>query len=295
MNRFLVAVLRIRDRIRAAMVSEALDISAQSGLFALADPVYGQETYAWLLFLCLGVVLGIGALIVVGVIFRNTRLNRPPPLHTVSMHSPLARSRNLHFLAHMGPRRWLAVRSENQQAVMNALDLHNPYTCSWIDGLSQLGDHHLVISPAIQGWILVMGPGLPDPSEDADRTFHFLRRLSQQLGQIQFFSFNRPVLHQSWVRMFNGQVIRAYAWAGETVWNQGARTALERKLGMVCMDYGECLPTEVSPNNFEPLAANMEKIPILAAKWSLDPFAINDNHPILERGIAGKLFFSHTP
>ncbi len=115
--------------------------------------------------------------------------------------------------------RWMVVRSNHLASVQSALGLHNPIPCSWGEGMSRLSERRLFVSPPIKGWILVVGHGLPDPSDDIDRCFHFLAKLSRTLGEIQFFSANRPVNHHAWVRAESGQVRRAYAWAGETLWN----------------------------------------------------------------------------
>ncbi len=45
-----------------------------------------------------------------------------------------------------------------------------------------------------------------------------VHRLSHQLGYIQFFSANQAIDHQAWVRAEDGDIERAYAWAGETLW-----------------------------------------------------------------------------
>ena len=255
----------------------------------------GSQLYGWLFPSTLGLVLGIG-LVWLAMIGRQTRERRRiSHVLPTGSRSPLARSRDLHFLTFTGPRRWLAIRSQNQRTVMTALGLHDPYPCCWIEGLSQLHEHQLVLSPPIQGWILVMGPGLPEPAEDIDHCFHFLQGLSRQIGHVQFFSFNRAVFHHAWVKMFNGQVIRAFAWAGETLWNQGHLTSLERKLGMRCPFYGESFSPGGSLQVSETQGANLDKIPQLAVKWSLDPFAIDDRHPVLERGIAGKLLHPRSP
>ena len=65
---------------------------------------------------------------------------------------------------------------------------------------------------------------------------------------------------------------RAYAWAGETVWNQGVRTGAEIELSMKCFGYGEH-PATGSWAAVEWMAANVAKVPLLAARWSLDPGA----------------------
>ena len=69
--------------------------------------------------------------------------------------------------------------------------------------------------------------------------------------------------------MDEGCVTRAYAWAGETLWNQGVKTLPEIELGLKCFAYGE---SPATTNNAE---ANVKKVPLLAARWSLDPAAIN--------------------
>ena len=98
------------------------------------------------------------------------------------------------------PNRWVAIRSTNPQAVQTALGLHNPTPCSWMDGMARVSDQKLFISPPVNGWVLVVGSLLPEPSEDVDACFRFLQRLSRELGEVQFFSVNRAVGHHAWAR-----------------------------------------------------------------------------------------------
>ena len=65
---------------------------------------------------------------------------------------------------------WLAVKSTSVQAVQSALSLHNPKPCSWAEGLSGDRVQSLFVSPPVAGWILVLGPALPDPADDIDGT-----------------------------------------------------------------------------------------------------------------------------
>ncbi len=83
-------------------------------------------------------------------------------------------------------------------------------------------------------------------------------------------------------------MLRAYAWAGRTLWLQGARTTAEKELGLKCFDYGE---TGEAGSFGKPnvMAANVEKVPLLAARWSLDPEEIDEQFLEQERGIAGEL------
>jgi len=186
--------------------------------------------------------------------------------------------------------RWCVVRKRNVSAVQSALGLHNATPCSWNEGTSGLGHHKLFVSPPIRGWILIVGPGLPDPCEDPDRCFHFLVRLSRVLGQVQFFSSNRAANHHAWVRGDHGKIRRAYAWAGETLWNQGSLTPAERELTLQCLDYGEkSSGVELSGAAG---SSNSERVYQLAARWSFDPAGINESMLRTGLGIAGDLIHS---
>jgi len=183
------------------------------------------------------------------------------------------------------PAAWLAIRSRNLHAVQSALGLHHAKPCSWMEGLA--GEEKLFIAPPVKGWILVIGSGLPDPAEDVDACFRFLLDLSRKLGSVQFFSASRVLHHHAWVRLEAGRVLRAYAWAGRTIWKQGLRTQAEHELGLKCLDYSD--PTDRA--SFTPpdaMAANADKVPLLAARWSLDPAEIDERFLEHERGIAGE-------
>jgi hypothetical protein len=181
------------------------------------------------------------------------------------------------------PDRWLVVKAKDPQVVQAALALRQPTPCSWEEGLMEARDNKLFISPSIAGWVLVMGAGLPGPFDDVDQCFHFLSGLSRKLGQVQFFCASRVVPQHAWVLMERGRVFRAYAWAGETVWNQGPVTAAERDLDLRCFDYG-------TEQNFfvvkEDMAANTERIGQLAARWSIDPATVGPG-AWAGRGIVG--------
>jgi hypothetical protein len=171
------------------------------------------------------------------------------------------------------PNRWLAIKTADIGQVQEALGLHNPIPCTIPEGIGRTGDGKLFVSPPIDGWILVVGQGLPDPADDIDRVFHFMTRLSARLGAVQFFCSNRPVNHHAWIRTENGRIYRAYAWAGETLWNEGEPTAAEKELGLKCFDYGE-IPSIFPFSARESHFANADKVALLAARWSLDPTAI---------------------
>ncbi len=186
------------------------------------------------------------------------------------------------------PARWLTVKSNNPAAVQAALGLSHPTPCSLEEGLAEARDDKLFISPSINGWVLVVGSGLPDPAEDVDHCYRFLTQVSRKVGQVQFFTASRVLNYHAWALMEKGRIFRAYAWAGDTVWNQGPVTAAERDLDMVCFDYG------AETNVFtvrESLAANCEKVCLLASRWGVDPAMLGSAN-WRGRGIVGELSHS---
>ena len=251
-----------------------------------------SELVAALLLLVLGIALGIGltCLLMVVHFLRKGRLVNSLPGRR---KETLPRERRFHAPLFHAPTRWLAVRSGNPHLVQAALGLHNPTPCSWEEGLSAAHDQKLFISPPVRGWVLVMGTNLPEPSDDVDKCFRFILDLSRKLGQVQFFSLNRPVNHHAWVQADQGSVRRAYAWAGKTVWNQGALTRAELELGLKCFAYGDG-EERLDFGRPDPAALNTERLPILAARWSVDPTSIDARMLREHQGIAGQLLRSRT-
>ena len=225
----------------------------------------------------LGFVLGSGTMALVWMLalHRRMRGTRLVPLHVEPFPS---------FQMAFAPRpaSWLAVRSLDRKAVQTALGLDHFAPCSWAGGMT--GGHGFFIGPPVNGWIIVTGSGLPNPDSDADECYRFLTELSRKLGHVQFFQAERVLHHHAWVHVENGVVKRAYAWAGETVWNQGNKTADEEELSMKCFGYGE-YPSTASWAAAEWTAANAAKVPLLAARWSLDPARIDGS---LRKRVAGE-------
>ena len=182
------------------------------------------------------------------------------------------------------PACWLAIRGHNLAAVQAALGLSDAQPCSWSEGLS--GGRQFFISPPFNGWMLVFGAGLPDPAEDIDDCFRFLMDLSRRVGQVQMFKADESLQHHAWACIQAGRVVRAYAWAGKTLWHQGMKTAAEIDLELNCFGYGESSSATVWGAN-ELLAANVEKVPQLASRWSVNPSAIDPRFLEASRGVAG--------
>jgi hypothetical protein len=254
-------------------------------------PEYTNQVVAGMLILSLSSVLILGLILslLVITVTRRGRLGTMPEARENS--DAVLKPRRYQPTVFDQPCRWLVIRSSNLGAVQAAFDLHNPTPCSWVEGISQLSQHNLFIAPPINGWILVIGQGLPDPAEDVDDCYRFIVRLSREFGHVQFYVANRAVNHHAWVRAEEGWVRRAYAWAGETVWNQGQRAQAEIDLGLKCFDYGES-PLELGLVSGDTHHANAEKVLFLASRWSFDPTSIDETMQPAAQGISGDLLHS---
>ncbi|MDB6125294.1 MAG: hypothetical protein JWQ71_4287 [Pedosphaera sp.] len=241
-----------------------------------------------LLLTVLGLVLVTGMFLTfLVIVWRRRQLNSGmPQVEDHKEPSPYQPSGFRHSILRR-PSCWLAIRNRNLLTVQSALALHNSKPCSWVDGLAGNGEQKLFLSPPVNGWILVIGSALPEPNEDVDVCFRFLVDLSRKVGHVQLFSANSMLNHHAWAQVENGHVVRAYAWAGRTLWNQGKTTQPEKDLAMKCYDYTE-IP-DISPfGSSEPIATNSDKVHFLAARWSIDPDEIDERFIEQEWGIVGE-------
>ena len=233
-------------------------------------------------------VLVMGGFIVY-LIIRWRHMRGVAGLNKVTEEKDQAQEEEIHH-SHLILRRptcWLAIKNRNPMAVQCALALHNSKPCSWLEGLAGDGEQKLFVSPPVSGWILVIGSALPDPGDDVDTCFRFLVELSRKLGHVQFFNANVMLNQHAWVQAEAGRILRGYAWAGKTLWNQGATTSAENDLALKCYDYTEVadVPQFGSP---DPIANNSEKVHLLAARWSIDPDDIDERFIEHEWGIVGE-------
>jgi hypothetical protein len=88
------------------------------------------------------------------------------------------------------------------------------------------------------------------------------------------------------VRLENGKVSRAYAWAGKTLWNQGTASRAETDLGLKCFQYFESADRLFDQS--DTIINTVEKVSLLAGRWSLDPSTVDEHLFEHVYGIAGE-------
>ena len=142
---------------------------------------------------------------------------------------------------------WLAIKSTEPKAVIQALGLQGAQPSSWEVGIStaygQTGQSEpeplAFVSPPVNGWIFVVSPHLPYPdhrkgaSHDAigARFDSMFRALATKFEQVQFFGSYRVVGYDAWARARSGKVERVFCFIdGEVYANDGPQSAEERLL-----------------------------------------------------------------
>ena len=186
------------------------------------------------------------------------------------------------------PRTWLAVKSRNSDEVVRAIGLQQVESCPCGEGVTDFEARRIFVSPSANGWVVISGRQVPGPAEDIDSCFRFLTELSGRVGHLQYFHANPALGHHAWAKIIDDQVVRAYAWTGETVWNQGEFTLAEQKSGLRCFDYGQEAGGD-SYSNWELSGGNVDRVPLLARIWSVDPAALLDSGWQYKRGWSGRL------
>ena len=228
----------------------------------------------------------LGAVVFIAFAARWHRLSLQSPDRSSLEFKPTFAVKTLraHDFTTPRPRLWLAIHHPDAAGVFATLGLNYPQPSHWTECVP--GSGKMFVSVPVNGWTLVAGDGIPDPAEDVDRCYKFLVNLSTALGHVQLFAIDPVFSQQAWARLESGRVIRAYAWAGRTLWNQGSLTAEERRLGMKCFAYGE----EMDAFDWalrDSVSDNLPKISLLAASWSLDPAELEAVPSTQTAGAAG--------
>lgn len=164
---------------------------------------------------------------------------------------------------------WLAAPTASPEAVADALDLRRRTSLPWREGTGAAYEQGVFIARPVPGWTLAHGrTHLIDELEAPGPRFpDWLRHLSDQLGEVQFFLNDRSSGHFSWARAVAGEITRAYYYGDMTVFRDlGAPTDIER-------EFGAATPYE-------------QHVMRVARSWSISPDDIPDDS-VTASGIYG--------
>lgn len=174
---------------------------------------------------------------------------------------------------------WFAIRTRDPLAVIEELGLVGPEPCNWSSGLGTvydrgLGDRHVFVSPAVNGWTFVVGLSLPHPVGRSfiDKCTPVLVSLGGRFAEVQYFFTFPPIDFFAWARVLDGRLVRAFAVGDEgVIWSKGRTTREERALGLSLFELRGVRGRRGDAGGEIILHPTEEHVMRLAHRWSLDP------------------------
>lgn len=178
---------------------------------------------------------------------------------------------------------WLAVRTRDTNRVAEVLGLESPQPCNWQSGIGSvydatLGENHVFIAPPVNGWTLVAGLSLPHPVGRAfiDKCTPLLLDLGAEFIEVQYF-FSYPLIDFfAWARIVDGKLVRAFGIGDEGIlWNKGKPTKEEKALGLKLFELRGVKGRKGDAGGEMILYPTEDHLMRIAARWSLDPTALD--------------------
>jgi hypothetical protein len=193
---------------------------------------------------------------------------------------------------------WLAIRTNDTPAVIDALGLRYIRACNWRSGLTAaydeaLAESFLFVSPPVQGWTFVVGLGLPHPLGRTflDKATPLLLALGGRFPDVQYYFSYPPIDFFAWARVRDGALVRAFATGDEgIVWNKGRPSHEEQALGLRLYELRGVQARRGDTGGALLLHPTEDQVMQVAAGWSLDPTRIDALH-----GPPGVGFLASTP
>lgn len=179
---------------------------------------------------------------------------------------------------------WFAVTTDNKIRLAEVLKIENLSDCNWQVGIDKAYSGSVFITPAIDGWTLACGWGLPhsDTKEGIQEVKSILQTLSKEFGEAQFFCTHRVAEYHCWIKAVRGHIERVYSYSGELGENiaiEGQPTKFEQTLNLI-----NTFSDEAKDKNYferEDLVCPDEDLLMqVAGHWSIDPTQLDERKDI---------------
>jgi hypothetical protein len=178
---------------------------------------------------------------------------------------------------------WLAIRTGDTAAVVDALAIEAPELANWRSGIGTVycddySETHVFVSPPVEGWTFVIGLALPHPLGRSflDKSTQLLLDLGGRFPEVQYF-FTYPLIDFfAWARIDDGKLTRAFAVGDEgTLWNKGKITREETSLGLKLFELRGVRGRRGEAGGEILMHPTEEHVLMLASRWSLDPTRVD--------------------
>lgn len=177
---------------------------------------------------------------------------------------------------------WIVVRSTDTNAVASTLPLRSRSAANWRTGIDAADKGGSVfVSPPVRGWVCIIGEWAAGTSErsSVQAVAKVVAELSSRFGEAQGYATHRVVEYHHWIMAKDGQVIRSFAYlgeSGEVLSNLGTPTEAEKRLRFAAQ-----VPEEWSPSE--------EDVMAVASAWSFDPTKLNSSSGPAANGIVARI------
>ena len=232
-------------------------------------------------------------LVMIGVTVAVAALRLAPRIGDGRVVFPTEPDRPVPFGYQMA---WLAIRSRDTAAVAAALGLEAVQNCNWNSGIGTvydrtLGQHHVFVSPPVNGWTFVVGLPLPQPigGTFTDKATPLLTSLGGRFIEVQMFVAFPPVDLFAWARLIDGRLVRAFAVGDQgIVWNKGKTTKEERALGLKLFELRGVRDRRGDAGGPLILHPTEHHVMKVAHKWSMDPTRLGPKSSPEALGLVGR-------
>lgn len=189
---------------------------------------------------------------------------------------------------------WLAVKNADPGQLAFDIGLVNPVGANWNSGIGTvyddiLGEHHVYVTPAVEGWCFVVGLSLPHPAGGSfiDKHTPLLVSLGNRYREVHYF-FSYPLIDFfAWARFIDGRLLRSFAINDSgVVCNVGRVTREERALGLKLFELRGVRGRKGDAGGELILHPTEEHVLRLAGAWGIDPLGIG-RHPATGLGVIG--------
>ena len=177
---------------------------------------------------------------------------------------------------------WMVVRSTDPGAVVSALPIRLKNAADWHTGINAAyKGGSIFVSPPVGGWVCIIGEWAMGTGErdSVQAVAKIVGDLSGRFGEAQGYATNRVIEYHHWILAKHGQVIRCFAYLGESgemLSNVGAVSEAEKRLR-----FGVRPPGQWSPNE--------EDVMKVASVWSIDPTKLNASSGPAANGIVARV------
>lgn len=193
---------------------------------------------------------------------------------------------------------WFAVRSNDMNAVANAIELQQSEQVNWQYGIwhaHEYNDYQTFVTPPVHGWVLAVGmPIVWDIDSHAEER---LVRLSKQFGEAQLFGSVRTSDAYLWAKAMDGELVRFFYYAdGEQRRQIGDITDAEKEVGIRFFDASSQESSQPGYWQRKDLIFLDENYVLkIAAKWSIDPSKLDEIGLVGSLGVLGNPSSSYPP